>query len=112
MIFENIANKNNAGTKPAERIIFIMNKKVLSQFNEKTVAKVNEMTYMSDLFMSYALKDPEVLRHFIRTCLGDHSIELYSTATQQRFNNIKGKEIVFDSVSEDSKGNVVSVRRL
>ena len=86
-----------------------MNKKVISQFNEKTVAKVNEMTYMSDLFMSYALKDPEVLRHFIRTCLGDHSIELYSTATQQRFNNIKGKEIVFDSVSEDSKGNVYNV---
>ena len=59
-----------------------MNKKVLSQFNEKTVAKVNEMTYMSDLFMSYALKDPEVLKHFIRTCIGDHSIELYSTGTQ------------------------------
>ena len=86
-----------------------MNKKVLSQFNEKTVAKVNEMTYMSDLFMSYALKDSEVLRHFIRTCLGDHSIELNSTGTQQRFNNIKGKEIVFDSVSEDSKGNVYIV---
>ena len=67
------------------------------------------MTYMSDLFMSYALKDSEVLKHFIRTCIGDHSIELNSTATQQRFNNIKGKEIVFDSVSEDSKGNVYNV---
>ena len=86
-----------------------MTEKELSKFNEKTVAKVNEMTYMSDLFMSYALKDPEVLKHFIRTCIGDHSIELNSTATQQRFNNIKGKEIVFDSVSEDSKGNVYNV---
>ena len=86
-----------------------MTEKELSKFNEKTVKKVNEMTYMSDLFMSYALKDPEVLKHFIRTCIGDHSIELNSTATQQRFNNIKGKEIVFDSVSEDSKGNVYNV---
>ena len=86
-----------------------MTEKELSKFNEKTVAKVNEMTYMSDLFMSYALKDSEVLKHFIRTCIGDHSIELNSTATQQRFNNIKGKEIVFDSVSEDSKGNVYNV---
>ena len=68
-----------------------MTEKELSKFNEKTVAKVNEMTYMSDLFMSYALKDSEVLKHFIRTCLGDHSIELKSTGTQQRFNNIKGK---------------------
>ena len=58
MIFENIANKNNAGTKPAERRIVIMTEKELSKFNEKTVKKVNEMTYMSDLFMSYALKDP------------------------------------------------------
>ena len=86
-----------------------MTVKEISKFNEKTVAKVNEMTYMSDLFMSYALKDPEVLKHFIRTCIGDHSIELYSTGTQQRFNNIKGKEIVFDSVSEDSKGNVYNL---
>ena len=76
------------GIKPAERRIVIMTEKELSKFNEKTVAKVNEMTYMSDLFMSYALKDPEVLKHFIRTCIGDHSIELNSTATQQRFNNL------------------------
>ena len=35
-----------------------MTEKELSKFNEKTVAKVNEMTYMSDLFMS-------VEQHFI-----------------------------------------------
>ena len=34
-----------------------MTEKDLAEFNEKTVAKVNEMTYMSDLFMSYAFKD-------------------------------------------------------
>ena len=86
-----------------------MTEKDLSQFNEKTVAKVNEMTYMSDLFMSYAFKDIEVQKHIIRTCMDDSTIELISTDTQVRFNNIKGKEIVFDSVSVDTKGNVYNV---
>ena len=86
-----------------------MTEKELSKFNEKTVAKVNEMTYMSDLFMSYAFKDIEVQKHIIRTCMDDSSIELISTDTQVRFNNINGKEVVFDSVSVDTKGNVYNV---
>ena len=55
-----------------------MTEKELSKFNEKTVAKVNEMTYMSDLFMSYAFKDIEVQKHIIRTCMDDQTIELIS----------------------------------
>ena len=86
-----------------------MTEKDLAEFNEKTVAKVNEMTYMSDLFMSYAFKDIEVQKHIIRTCMDDSSIELISTDTQVRFNNINGKEVVFDSVSVDTKGNVYNV---
>ena len=81
-----------------------MTERDLSRYNEKTVKKVNEMTYMSDLFMSYAFKDIEVQKHIIRTCMDDSSIELISTDTQVRFNHINGKEVVFDSVSVDSKG--------
>ena len=51
-----------------------MTERDLSQFNEKTVKKVNEMTYMSDLFMSYAFKDIEVQKHIIRTCMDDSTI--------------------------------------
>ena len=86
-----------------------MTERDLSRYNEKTVAKVNGMTYMSDLFMSYAFKDIEVQKHIIRTCMDDSSIELISTDTQVRFNNINGKEVVFDSVSVDTKGNVYNV---
>ena len=86
-----------------------MTERDLSRYNEKTVKKVNEMTYMSDLFMSYAFKDIEVQKHIIRTCMDDSTIELISTDTQVRFNNINGKEVVFDSVSVDTKGNVYNV---
>ena len=86
-----------------------MTERDLSRYNEKTVAKVNGMTYMSDLFMSYAFKDIEVQKHIIRTCMDDPTIDLISTDTQVRFNNINGKEVVFDSVSVDTKGNVYNV---
>ena len=86
-----------------------MTERDLSRYNEKTVKKVNEMTYMSDLFMSYAFKDIEVQKHIIRTCMDDPTIDLISTDTQVRFNNINGKEVVFDSVSVDTKGNVYNV---
>ena len=86
-----------------------MTEKDLAEFNEKTVAKVNGMTFMSDLFMSYAFKDIEVQKHIIRTCMDDPTIDLISTDTQVRFNNINGKEVVFDSVSVDTKGNVYNV---
>ena len=44
-----------------------------------------------------------------RTGLNDPDIDLAITSTQFRFNNILGREITFDSVSEDTNGDVYNV---
>ena len=81
----------------------------LSAFSAETVALVMGYSYMSNRFMSFAFRDRDVQEHIIRTGLNDPDIDLAITSTQFRFNNILGREITFDSVSEDTNGDVYNV---
>ena len=86
-----------------------MYKPDLSAFSAETVALVMGYSYMSNRFMSFAFRDRDVQEHIIRTGLNDPDIDLAITSTQFRFNNILGREITFDSVSEDTNGDVYNV---
>ena len=48
-------------------------------------------------------------QHIIRVGMDDPDIELSNTETQFRFNNILGREIIFDSISKDINGDVYNV---
>lgn len=45
-------------------------------------------------------------QHIIRIGMDDPDIELSNTETRFRFNNILGREIIFDSISKDINGDV------
>ena len=48
-------------------------------------------------------------QHIIRIGMDDPDIELSNTETQFRFNNILGREIIFDSISKDINGDVYNM---
>ena len=86
-----------------------MAKPDLSQFSKDVVDLVMGYSYMSNQFMSVAFCDHDVQQHIIRIGMNDPDIELNSTETQLRFNNIRGREITFDSISRDTNGDVYNV---
>ena len=86
-----------------------MEKPDLSQFSKDVVDLVMGYSYMSNQFMSVAFHDHDVQQHIIRIGMNDQDIELNSTETQLRFNNIRGREITFDSISKDTNGDVYNV---
>ena len=53
--------------------------------------------------------DHDVQQHIIRIGMDDPDIELSNTETQFRFNNILGREIIFDSISKDINGDVYNM---